>query len=76
VAAGWQDVNNNIEVDAGEPFGVAASPFTIGTNQNLAGLIIRMKPFTPASAVSTVVTNSRLEDALRYLSRQQRLRRP
>jgi hypothetical protein len=39
-------------------------------------LIIRMKPFTPASAVSTVVTNSRLEDALRYLSRQQRLRRP
>lgn len=76
VAAGWQDVNNNIKVDAGEPFGVAASPFTIGANQNLAGLIIRMKPFTPASAVSTVVTNSRLEDALRYLSRQQRLRRP
>jgi serine protease len=67
IAVGIQDVNGNIRVDKDEPAG-AVGPFSVGDKQNLFGLTIRMKPFTPASAQSTVASSSKLEDKLRSLA--------
>jgi serine protease len=69
VAAGWQDVNGNQEVDTGEPFGVALNPIIIADNQNLAGLIIRMKPYTE-TASSLTAANANLENTLRVLAQR------
>jgi serine protease len=68
VAAGWQDVNGNQEVDTGEPFGVATNQIIIGDNQNLAGLIIRMKPLVATS--NSAMTAASLENTLRDLAQQ------
>ncbi len=53
IGAGWQDVNGNEKVDAGEPFG-AKGPFNISDNQNLGGLVIRMKPAVVNSNTATL----------------------
>ncbi len=67
IAAGWQDVNNNQKVDAGDPFGFTKS-FAIGASQNLIGLVIRMQPITSASAGAAAP--SRLEQTLGSLARR------
>ena len=67
IAAGWQDVNNNQVVDAGDPFGFTKS-FSIGSSQNLIGLVIRMQPITSTSAGAPAP--SRLEQTLGSLARR------
>ena len=52
--AGWQDLNGNQEVDAGEPFGAYKSTVKIGKNQNLAGLAIRLQPYRDRGAAALV----------------------
>lgn len=54
VFAGWQDVNGNQEVDTGEPFGAYKSTVKIGKNQNLAGLAIRLQPYTDSGSAASV----------------------
>ncbi len=67
-AAGWQDVNGNQKVDAGDPFGVFPKAFAISANQNLAGLVIRMKPYTSSGSSSTALADSKLEETLGSLA--------
>ena len=69
VAAGWQDINGNQEVDTGEPFGFAINPVIIGDNQNLAGLIIRMKPMVESTS-NLQTSGSKLKDAMGQLARR------
>jgi serine protease len=69
IAAGWQDVNGNQKVDTGEPFGFVINPVVIGDSQNLAGLVIRMKPLVEAAA-SAQLTASKLEETFGRLARR------
>ena len=69
LAAGWQDINGNQEVDTGEPFGFSPNPVVIGDNQNLAGLVIRMKPMVESTS-NLQPSDSKLEDAMGQLARR------
>jgi serine protease len=71
IGAGWQDVNGNQVVDKGDPFGFTKS-FAVGSSQNLAGLVIRMSPYTSsgASSSSTTATGSRLEQTMGSVARR------
>lgn len=54
--AAWQDLNNNGEVDAGEPFGVYGNaaggiPISLQAGDNLNNLVIVMEPLTLTGAM-------------------------
>jgi serine protease len=67
-AAGWQDVNGNLDIDGGDSFGYFPKSFAIGANQNLAGLVIRMKPYTSTSSASAALSDSKLEQTMSSLA--------
>jgi serine protease len=67
VAAAWQDLNGNRNVDAGEPFG-STDILTVGAGQVLTSITIRLDPAVVNAAPTP--SRQRLEAALQQLARR------
>jgi len=50
LAVAWQDLNQNVEVDDGEPIGIHPNLVTVGAGQARTGITIEMAPWEPLGA--------------------------
>jgi serine protease len=50
LAAAWQDLNRDDEVDEGEPFGVHPNLLTVRAGETIANVTIFLEPFSPLGA--------------------------
>lgn len=62
LVAAWQDVNENVWVDEGEPYGEHPNLIDVAPGQVRTGVRIQMQPYTPPATAST--QRQRVEDAL------------
>lgn len=58
----WQDLSGNVEVDAGEPFGIYPNPIPLTDRQQIGNVTIYLEAFSPQGD-----TRSKLEQALARL---------
>ena len=62
LVAAWQDVNRNVWIDDGEPYGKYPSLIDVAPGQVRVGVTIEMSPYTPST--TAVAQEHRVEDAL------------
>ena len=70
--AGWQDLDDDSNVDENEPFGVHPNAVSISEGQTKTGIIIIMETFTPSTTNLNTQTNPETQAKLTQLITQQK----
>ncbi len=77
--AGWQDLNNNGQVDTGEPFGIYVNAVTgkaglsiDAVARTILGINVQLRPFQATSAADLPAPNIALRRALERAAKQAR----
>ena len=74
IAAAWQDLNGDVEVTEGEPFGLQRAPVVIEAGQGVTGVVIELEPYRASSEATTADLSGSFSNLLLVKSNQRYLK--